>query len=221
LRKKAQVAVAEVTANYPPNANGAWRLLPWYWWVHPVVPEPAQDAFQRLQKLADGTDYWKGAILGSDDLQRLTELQIPGETIPALNAANQRVPTELLETGQSIFFLFPPTSLRSQSWWSLGLLLFSVLICAFGAVYFGNLLGWAPPQTTEEQQRDRGTFRMSILYCLAIPYLVFVGIAPGQWAPGILAIVCFLLGYLLPRVDWPRNPLRGIVADLPGTSKVA
>jgi hypothetical protein len=68
---EAQEVVKGIEMSYPPNATGWARILPWNWYVEPLLPESHMEVFERLKKLGGGIDY--SNLLTTT--MRLTELR--------------------------------------------------------------------------------------------------------------------------------------------------
>ena len=50
----------DLDKNYPPNAQGLSRMLPWNWWVEPIIPEKMREGYSLIKSFSiDGTNAFE------------------------------------------------------------------------------------------------------------------------------------------------------------------
>lgn len=54
ISTQAQTIVQNINNEYPPNASGLWRILPWNWSIEPITPKGTEESFSYIQSIKNG-----------------------------------------------------------------------------------------------------------------------------------------------------------------------
>ncbi len=106
LSKLAKEITSDIEGQFPPNASGLSRLLPWNWWVEPILPEGRDNAYETVKTWANSLPdpYTLPGAFEPKELQGL----VSDDKIAQLQADLVTLNRQLPEVGDAWYAIVKP-----------------------------------------------------------------------------------------------------------------
>ncbi len=215
IHRQAEVIVADIEQNYPPNAAGFFRILPWNWFVEPALPE-GQD--ETLEAVRGWTYEFLDPYTLSDNflwLLRLRVLRVSEDKVNEMDARLDAFERQLPAVHNARYMSVSPRFSNPAI-----ILFFPFIIYFLGRVLrrvLMRLFGSDPYEERAESPYSflgfRGVRYLVILVWLTLwPLIAWQGSLLPRLFPLFALIVVALAGAFLRELDWPNNPYLDAVA---------
>ena len=197
VASKTDAFVNQVGASYPPNASGWQRVWPWNWNVEPEIPRERTSAFETVKSF--GT-----AGRNADSYYLLDNAWVLGEL------SNLKADAQLAELQVSVKILQQHLEPRNDAAYVIvtppfhGRVEF-VMLAFFLLVLVGLNLH---SLFTASEPFSGGVASMILVFAVAQGTMIF------RILPAVLIGGPLLLGFILPKLGWPKNQLLKAVDDV-------
>ena len=191
LRKAAKNLISQIEERYPPNAAGAARLLPWNWFVEPVLPEDAMAAFERLRVLGVlGYGARITSTIAAKDRERLAPL---AAMVPERRDYDALI--QALEDYIDGFSSVDDTDTMSAR-------IYISLSSSSSLLLSLSLLN--------KKNEEMPMVMMVVVMGMGMGMVIEIAVTMG-----IVCVLLILVGWFLSETNLPRNPLASALEDLP------
>ena len=228
----AKDVVSEIKSKYSPNASGLYRILPWNWFVEPIVPEQAAEAYKIAYKYMFLSKILR---IKMDELDKLTSFHgiVSAEKIDKLLNTLKLLNSNLFISNSQFTYFISYRNYFQLFIFFIPIFLFILLLKLSSRFY-----------SVREGQRyihrlldpvsiffyfEKPIIRHGYVTFRAIYFIIIITIVPLLIMPGISynkitfweSILLFILPYAfilngltLRLLNIPKNPLTSVIDDL-------
>jgi len=212
VKKAAIELTSEMEQNYPANASGISRLLPWNWIVEPVMPADSVETYELLKSYSVRTlDPYQL----SRQEQKLTAINTLSshEKVQALRQSITSLTASLSSLSSNSYILLPQAFTGS-------------LVFFFIFISMTLLLPWFLKKRVKFSRIHRSRGLTLFLRYRGIPfatvgaveYLMFMSLSAKTVLiisiGGATMIFCFVIGLITQRLQWPKNSLLVVASEV-------
>lgn len=211
VEKQADRINTDISARFPPNAAGFWRILPQNWGVEPVVPEGKDKAYELVKDLryvSRKPNLLKSDIAALHNVEGLVSKDDVIQLQDKMSTLLKQLPS--LQNAQ--FGLVKPN-----------------LSFHFLTIFMFILYGYFPRAVSQvlirrqktRRQLSSWTVKSLIIFGKIMPIVVVSLIFQQQFSDRQTFLLLILLlplastgiGFLLMWINWPKNPLFSVLFD--------
>lgn len=208
LRNDADGFFSALKERYPPKASGLSRVLPWNWYVEPIIPDSSSKAFEIVNKFT--SDFFNPYILldRTFDIKKLSNL-VADTTFSNLKVSVYQARQYLPNLQDSIYLTFLGNKKFILTFLTLPII---IVIVLFSTLVFPKRF------KTIKRKSDPFTYYFFIscfFFTVVLSVVYYVrGTLFLQVGFPLVLIALVLIGKIIHWTNWPVNPLISVIDEV-------